>query len=49
MANSSTNQSTAGLKAAALFETLKGMLVILAGLGLLALVHRDAQALAESL
>jgi uncharacterized membrane protein (DUF2068 family) len=38
-----------GLKAAALFEALKGLLVILAGFGLLALLHRDAQAFAESL
>jgi uncharacterized membrane protein (DUF2068 family) len=38
-----------GLKAAALFEGLKGLLVILAGCGLLALLHRDAQALAERL
>jgi uncharacterized membrane protein (DUF2068 family) len=39
----------AGLKAAALFEALKGLLIILAGCGLLALLHRDAQAFAESL
>jgi uncharacterized membrane protein (DUF2068 family) len=38
-----------GLKAAALFEALKGFLVILAGCGLLALLHRDAQAFAEKL
>src|SRR5215813_12208019 len=41
--------SPAGLKAAAIFEALKGLLVILAGFGLLALVHRDAQTFAESL
>jgi len=34
---------------AALFEGLKGSLVILAGCGLLALLHRDAQAFAERL
>jgi uncharacterized membrane protein (DUF2068 family) len=39
----------AGLKVAALFEALKGLLIILAGCGLLALLHRDAQALAERL
>ena len=39
----------AGLKVAALFEGLKGSLVILAGCGLLALLHRDAQAFAERL
>jgi uncharacterized membrane protein (DUF2068 family) len=38
-----------GLKAAALFEALKGLFVILAGVGLLAFVHRDAQAFAEKL
>jgi uncharacterized membrane protein (DUF2068 family) len=49
MANSTSNLSQLGLKAAALFEALKGLLVILAGLGLLAFVHRDAQAFAERL
>jgi len=49
MANSTSNPSQLGLKAAALFEALKGLLVILAGLGLLAFVHRDAQAFAERL
>ena len=39
----------AGLKVAALFEALKGLLIILAGCGLLALLHRDAQAFAERL
>lgn len=37
----------AGLRAVALFEATKGVVVILAGLGLLALIHRDVQALAE--
>jgi uncharacterized membrane protein (DUF2068 family) len=36
-----------GLKGIALFEATKGVLVIVAGLGLVALLHRDAQALAE--
>jgi uncharacterized membrane protein (DUF2068 family) len=49
MANSTSNPSQLGLKAAALFEALKGLLVILVGLGLLAFVHRDAQAFAERL
>jgi uncharacterized membrane protein (DUF2068 family) len=49
MANSASDPSQLGLKAAALFEALKGLLVILAGLGLLAFVHRDAQAFAERL
>jgi uncharacterized membrane protein (DUF2068 family) len=42
-----TYSSPIGLKAAALFEALKGLLVILAGCGLLALLHHDAQAFAE--
>jgi uncharacterized membrane protein (DUF2068 family) len=33
----------------ALFEAAKGAVVILAGLGLLALIHRDVQAVAESI
>jgi uncharacterized membrane protein (DUF2068 family) len=49
MANSTSNPPQIGLKAAAVFEALKGLLVILAGLGLLAFVHRDAQAFAERL
>jgi len=38
-----------GLHIVALFEAAKGAVVILAGLGLLALVHRDVQAVAESI
>jgi uncharacterized membrane protein (DUF2068 family) len=49
MANGTSNSPQIGLKAAALFEALKGLLVILAGLGLLAFVHRDAQTVAERL
>ena len=45
----STNSSTAGLKAVAMFEALKGLAVILAGMGLLAFIHHDAQAFAERL
>jgi len=36
-----------GLRAVALFEATKGAVVIIAGLGLLALIHRNVQALAE--
>ena len=49
MVNGASNSPRIGLKAAAIFEALKGLLVILAGLGLLAFVHRDAQAFAERL
>jgi len=38
-----------GLKSIALFEAAKGVLVIAAGLGLVAFLHRDAQALAEAI
>lgn len=38
-----------GLKWIALFEAAKGALVIVAGIGLIALLHRDAQALAEAI
>lgn len=37
----------AGLRAIALFEGLKGLLVLVAGCGALALLHRDLQALGE--
>jgi uncharacterized membrane protein (DUF2068 family) len=36
-----------GLRLIAVFEASKGLLVLLAGLGLLSLLHRDAEALAE--
>jgi len=49
MANYASNSPRVGLKAVALFEALKGLLVILAGLGLLAFVNRDAQSFAERL
>lgn len=38
-----------GLKTVAALEGIKGLLVLLAGFGAFALIHRDAQALAESL
>lgn len=37
----------AGIRAVALFEAAKGAVVIMAGLGFLALIHHDVQALAE--
>src|SRR5215510_14611307 len=49
MANGASNSPKVGLKAADRFEALKGLLVILAGLGLLAFIHHDAQAFAERL
>lgn len=39
----------AGMRTIALFEAAKGALVLLAGLGLLALIHRDVQVVAEKL
>ena len=39
----------AGMRAIAIFEAAKGALVLLAGLGLLALIHRDVQAFAEKI
>lgn len=38
-----------GLRLAAIFEATKGLLVLLVGSGLLLLVHRDVQAVAERL
>ncbi len=40
---------TAGLRSVAAFEAAKGLLVIAAGFGLLSLIHRDAQSIAESI
>lgn len=42
-------QGALGLKGIALLEATKGALVVLAGIGLAALLHRDAQALAEAI
>src|SRR5947209_17151766 len=39
----------AGVRAVAFFEALKGALVLVAGFGLLALIHRDLEDLAERL
>lgn len=38
-----------GLRAIAAFEAVKGLVVLLAGFGVLLLIHRDVQALAERL
>ena len=38
-----------GLRTVAIFEFAKGMIVLLAGLGLLSLIHRDAQTVAEQI
>lgn len=38
-----------GIRAIALFEAAKGALVLLAGFGLIGLLHRDVQAMAERL
>ena len=40
---------TRGVRLIAVFEALKGTLVLVAGFGLLSLVHRDLQAIAELL
>ncbi len=39
----------AGLRSVALFEAAKGTLVILAGFGMVSIVHRNSQQLAEHL
>ncbi len=41
--------SVRGLRAVATFEALKGVIVLLLGLGILGLLHRDVEAAAESL
>src|SRR5262249_34706988 len=40
---------TKGLRVVAIFEAAKGLVVLLAGFGLLALVHKDLQVIAEEL
>ncbi len=40
---------TSGIRTVAVFEALKGVLVLLAGFGLLSLVHRDLEEVAEHL
>ncbi|MBO0724975.1 MAG: DUF2127 domain-containing protein [Blastocatellia bacterium] len=49
MSYGASNSPHVGLKAAALFEALKGLLVIVAGLGLLAFAHHDIRAFIERL
>lgn len=44
-----SREDRAGLRAVALLEASKGLLVLLAGFGAFALLHRDVQALAEAL
>lgn len=41
--------ATAGLRTVAMFEAAKGALVLLAGFGVFALIHRDAQHVADQL
>jgi uncharacterized membrane protein (DUF2068 family) len=43
------HQAPLGLRTVAIFEMAKGLLVMIAGLGLLSLVHRDAQQVAEDI
>ena len=43
------DDSPVGLRTIALYEAAKGLVVLLAGSGLLLLVHRDVQAMAEQL
>lgn len=43
------SDSAIGIRSVALFEAAKGALVLLAGWGLLALAHRDAQHLGEQI
>jgi uncharacterized membrane protein (DUF2068 family) len=48
-AGTHVTEIAAGVRAVAFFEALKGTLVLVAGFGLLSLVHRDLQDLAERL
>ena len=41
--------SAAGLRAVATFEAVKGVIVLLLGFGLLTLLHKDAESVAEDL
>jgi uncharacterized membrane protein (DUF2068 family) len=47
--NSRPNAAIRALRAVALFETAKGLLVLLGGVGLFELVHHDTQQFAEQL
>jgi uncharacterized membrane protein (DUF2068 family) len=44
-----TSARAAGIRTVAAFEAAKGLLVVLVGFGLLALVHRDVQAVAAAI
>jgi uncharacterized membrane protein (DUF2068 family) len=44
-----THQSTAALRSIAVFEGMKGLLVLVVGVSLLSLIHHDVQRLAEEL
>ena len=46
---SRSGSGTAGIRTVALFEAAKGGLVLLAGLGLLELIHRNVQGIAEEI
>jgi len=46
---SAHNKSSAGLRTIASYEAAKGAIVLLAGLGLLGLIHRDVQEAGEEL
>lgn len=41
--------STVGIRTVAVFEAVKGLIVVAAGFGLLSLIHHDAQHIAEQL
>ncbi len=43
----STSRFVRGVRFVAIFEGVKGLLVLVAGFGLLALIHRDLQSIAE--
>lgn len=45
----SHHKAPLGLRTVAAFELVKGLVVLVAGLGLLTLVHRDAQQIAEEI
>lgn len=49
MAKPGRNGGRLGLRGIALLEAAKGLLVLLAGIGLAALLHEDAQAIAEAI
>jgi uncharacterized membrane protein (DUF2068 family) len=44
-----TKSSAAGLKTIAIFEALKGVIVLLAAAGVISLVHKDAQAFVDEI